>query len=230
MQVIGLIGGTTWLSTIDYYRFINEAVAARLGGLHSAKILLYSVDFGEIVAAEQQGQLATEVDILCDAASRLQRGGAQLIALCANTAHVFADVVSHATTLPLIDIRDALAQALNAAKLPSVAILSTQRTRAAGLFDERFAQAVGCDVLWPHSDEQQAVDSWIREGAQQGGFSAEHTAALTQLINRLASRGAKGVVLACTELPIMLADSNTDLPLFDTTRLHAKAIVDAALA
>lgn len=226
--LIGLVGGTTWLSTIDYYRYLNEAVARRRGGLHSARILLHSVDFGAVAACEAAGDLDGERRILIEAALSVQRGGATILAFCANTAHVHLPALRKAVSLPVISIVDALTHEIRQGKFERVAVLSTARTRNSGILEQPLARGAGCEILLPDADQQRSLDCIIREGAAAGRFNATHAHIVNTMVGDLVRRGAQAMVLACTELPQILAGSPVDLPLIDSTQAHVQAILRAS--
>ncbi len=230
MRLIGLVGGTTWLSTAEYYRHLNEMVAQRRGGLHSARVLLHSIDFADVIACGRAGDVDGEAAILIDAARSVERGGAQLLALCANTAHVHAAAVAGAVSIPLVHIADEVAKEVRRSEISTIGVLCTGRTRQAGIFDDALSRAAGCSILMPSDSEQERLDAAILNTAAEGGVSDETRALSVDLVRSLRARGAAGIVLGCTELPIMLGTRPADELYFDTTLIHARALVELALA
>lgn len=229
MKLIGLVGGTTWLSTMDYYRYANEKVAQALGGLHSARVLLHSVDFAEVIARGQAGDIEGEGEILVAAARSVERGGAQLLALCANTAHVYAPRIQAEVSIPLVHIADAVAAHIASQGSHKVGVLCTDRTRKADIFGATFAQQAGCCVLLPDEAQQTQLDEVILKGAAQGRFDAQATDTAYAIAQSLRKQGADGILLGCTELPIMLQPHLSQGVYFDSTLIHVDAIVKRAL-
>ena len=228
MRLIGLVGGTTWLSTAEYYRHINELVADRLGGLHSARIVLHSVDFADVIACG--GRAEDEAAILIDAARSVERGGAQLLALCANTAHVHAAAVAAAVSIPLVHLVDGVAERIREAGSTTVGVLCTHRSRDAAIFDAALSKTADGRVLMPSAAEQTELDQAILDFAHSGGSSRESKLCVQGLVQELCRRGADGIVLGCTELPLMLKGAQSaDTAIFDTTYIHAHSIVTHAL-
>jgi aspartate racemase len=227
MRIIGLIGGTTWLSTADYYRYLNEMVADRLGGMHSARVILHSLDFAEVLACA--GSRECEAAILIEAARSVERAGAELLALCANTAHVHAAAVAASVSIPLVHIVDALAERVRNAGAKTIAVMCTGRSRAAGVFDQ-LAEHRDVKLLFPTVAEQDQLDQAILSFARTGGMASDSISCARDLVSAFISRGADGIVLGCTELPQMLKDTPIESTvLFDTTLIHARAITDVAL-
>jgi len=229
MRVIGLIGGVSWHSTVDYYRYINEAVAERLGDAHSAKLVLYSLDLGEIRELHAQGRERDVERILVSAARALEAAGAGLGLICANTLHRYYDAVTAAVDMPFIHIADATAEAARAAGVSRVGLLGTRMTMEEPFYRERLA-GHGIEVLVPPPEERAELDRIIFEELVRGRFTEEARRRVAGIAERLVERGAEGIVLGCTELPILLRGVDLGVPVFDTTRLHALKAVEEAFS
>jgi aspartate racemase len=228
MKTIGMIGGTTWHSTVDYYRAVNELVAARLGGLHSAKLILCSVDFHEFQPPPDPAGWDRVAAGFHDLALRLEHAGAECLMLCANTPHLIADRVTKDLRIPLIHIADATAKAIESVKLTKVGLLGTRFTMEHPFYVDRLARS-GIATIVPEEDDRAFVHRTIFEELGKGVFTKETRAAYLAIIDRLVTRGAQGIILGCTELPMLIKASDCATPLFDTTRIHATAAVDFAL-
>lgn len=229
MKTIGLIGGMSWESTSVYYRLINERVRALRGGLHSAPLLLHSVDFATI--AEQQSQQRWDLmsEQLCSAGQGLVSAGADFLLICTNTMHKVADEVEHASQRPLLHIVDVTAQAIRAQRLSSVALLGTRYTMEGELYPERFTRDYQIDVMTPDTIDQDTIHRIIYEELCQGVVRPESKRAYQQIIQKLQHQGAQGVVLGCTEIALLVQPEDCSIPVFDTTEIHAHAAVDYAL-
>lgn len=230
MQTIGLIGGMSWESSLEYYRIINEAVKARLGGLHSARCLLYSVDFAEIERLQMAGDWDAAGAHLTDAAQRLVRGGADFLVLCTNTMHRVAPAIEAAVAVPLIHIADPTAAAICAAGIDTVGLLGTRFTMEGDFYRGRLETAHGLRVLIPDEAGRAAVHEIIYEELVLGVVRPESRARYQAVIADLDARGAGGVILGCTEIMLLIKAEDSPLPVFDTTTLHALAAVDRALS
>jgi aspartate racemase len=229
MKTIGLIGGMSWESTALYYRIINRAVAERLGGLHSARLLLLSVDFEDVVQGQRAGDWDGLGEQLADCARRLQRGGADCVLIGTNTMHRVADAVAAAVPLPLLHIVDATADAIERAGRRRVALLGTRYTMEQPFYVERLARR-GIECIVPEADDRDTVHRVIFDELCRGVVAPRSRELLREVVARQVARGAEGVVLGCTELPLALGAGDVDTALFDTTELHALAAVDFALA
>jgi amino-acid racemase len=229
MRIIGLVGGTSWVSTLEYYRIINGEINARRGGLSSARLLLYSVDFSEIAALQARGDFDGVGSLLADAAGKLARIGAECVLLCANTMHMHAERVQAAIPIPLIHLVDATAEAVRRGGIHRVGLLGTRLTMEHGFYARRLA-AAGIDVLVPDKEERELVHRTIEEELVRSVFLPASREAFLAIIRGLAARGAQGVVLGCTEIPLLVAPDQSPIPAFDTTRVHALAAVDFALS
>ncbi|WP_190108755.1 aspartate/glutamate racemase family protein [Streptomyces cinnamoneus] len=228
MKTIGLIGGMSWESTAEYYRILNERTRERLGGLHSARCVLYSVDFAEIEQLQAQGHWAEAGEVLAGAARSLEAAGADLLLICTNTMHKVADYVEAAVSVPLLHLADATAAAVRAAGLRRVGLLGTAFTMEQDFYRGRLA-AGGLDVRVPDPEGRALVHRVIYEELCLGVVRDESRAAYRQVVEALAAEGAEGVILGCTEIELLIRPEDSPVPVFPTARLHAEAAVDAAL-
>lgn len=220
MKTIGLIGGMSWESTVTYYQIINEAVKERLGGLHSAKCILYSVDFQEIEECQARGDWEKSGEILADAAVSLERAGADFIVICTNTMHKVTPVIQKAVAIPVIHIADATAAELKRKNISKVALLGTKYTMLQEFYKERL-MAHGGEVLIPDDAGVELVNRVIYEELCLGIISEASKAEFLRIILELESQGAEGVILGCTEIGLLVKQQDTSVPLFDTTVIHA---------
>jgi aspartate racemase len=230
MKTIGLIGGMSWESSIEYYRIINEATHARLGGLHSAKSLMISVDFAEIETLQQQGRWDEAGEILIDAARRLEAGGADFLVLCTNTMHKLADAIQANVRIPLLHIADATAQVVQRAGIHRIGLLGTRYTMEEDFYKGRLSQNFGLEVSIPDAQERQVVHRVIFDELVLGKIDPSSKAQFMNIIEQMVDQGAQGVILGCTEIGLLVHQEDSRLPLFDTTRIHAEAAVETALA
>ncbi|HRE28457.1 MAG TPA: aspartate/glutamate racemase family protein [Anaerolineales bacterium] len=228
-RTIGLIGGMSWESSVTYYRVINTTVRERLGRYHNARSLMLTVDFAEIEALQAQGDWATAGEILADAARRLELAGAGLVVLCTNTMHVVADQIQAAIGVPFLHIVDPTAAALKRAGLSVVGLLGTRFTMEMDFYRRRLETEHGFQVLVPEPADRDRVHEIIFGELVHGEIWSESRSAYLDVIERLAARGAEGVIFGCTEIGLLLSADHVRLPVFDTTRLHAVAAVDWAL-
>ena len=228
MRTIGLIGGMSWESSAEYYRIINQRVRDQLGPLRSAQLLMYSVDFGPVEQAQHAGRWDSAALILEDAARRLQAGGAECVVLCTNTMHLVAPRIEAAVSIPFLHIADAAGSAAVAAGTLTVGLLGTAFTMEQDFLTSRLA-AHGLSVLVPNADERQAVHRIIYEELCVGVISEASRQVYQRVIASLAARGAQAVILGCTEIGLLIKPEHSDLPLLDTTVLHAQAAVAFAL-
>ncbi|OKJ00168.1 racemase [Streptomyces sp. CB01249] len=229
MKTIGLIGGMSWESTAEYYRLLNEGVRGRLGGLHSAKCVLYSVDFAEIERLQVAGRWTEAGDMLADAARSLRAAGADLLLICTNTMHKVADQVAAAVDVPLLHLADATAAAVRTAGLTRVGLLGTAFTMEQDFYRDRVA-GHGLEVLVPDADDRALVHRVIYDELCLGVIREESRAAYGEVIGRLVAAGAEGIILGCTEIELLVGPEHSPVPVFATARLHAEAAVAAALA
>ena len=230
MKTIGLIGGLSWESTAPYYRHLNEGVRERVGGLHSARIVLWSFDFAQVEALQAEGDWAGATRLMEDAARRLAGAGAELIVIASNTMHRMADEVEAAAGLPLIHIADATGLAVRAAGLRRPALLATRYTMEQDFYRGRLAARHGVEAMVPDERGRELVHRIIYEELCVGIVRPQSKAAYLEEIERLRRQGADGVILGCTEVGLLLGPEDTDLPMFDTTRLHVEKALDVALA
>ncbi|MFQ8429843.1 aspartate/glutamate racemase family protein [Amaricoccus sp. W119] len=230
MKTIGLIGGMSWESSAEYYRIINEETAKALGGTHSARSLMLSVDFGEIEAAQHRGDWdALEAEMVA-AARALAAGGVDFIVLCTNTMHRFAEAMERAAGIPLLHIADPTAEAIRAAGLSRVGLLGTAFTMEQDFYKGRLGSRHGLDVLVPEAEDRALVHRVIYEELVLGTVREASRADYAAVIGRLVDRGAEAVILGCTEIMLLVRPEDSAVPLYDTTTLHAKAAVGRALA
>ena len=229
MKVIGLIGGMSWESTSEYYRIINQAVKERLGGLHSAKILLYSVNFQEIESLQREGRWKAATDMMCDAARRVERGGADCLLICTNTMHKLAEEVRGELTIPLIHITDATGAEVRRSGISKAALLGTQYTMEEDFYKGRLVSDYGLEVVVPLEMDRQIVQQVIYNELCLGRVRVDSRKEFVRIIGDMHARGAEGVILGCTEISLLINQQDSPLQLFDTTDIHAQAAVDFAL-
>lgn len=229
MKRIGLLGGMSWQSTAEYYRLLNELAAERLGGLHSAECVLYSVDFAEIERLQADSRWDEAGGILAEAASALERAGAQVLLICTNTMHRVADQVQAAICIPLLHLADATAQAVQARNVRRVGLLGTAFTMEQDFYRGRL-ESHGLEVLTPDEPGRALVHRVIYEELCLGIVRDESRDVYRGVIADLVTAGAEGIILGCTEIELLIGQQNCSVPVFPTTRLHAEAAIDLALA
>ncbi len=229
MKTLGLIGGMSWESTIPYYRIINETVRERRGGLHSARLILYSVDFHDIERRQQAGAWDEAGRILADAARALEAAGAEGLALCTNTMHKVAPAIESAVTIPLLHIADPTAAAVKQAGLTTVGLLGTRFTMEQDFYRGRLTDRHGLTVIIPDPADRAIVHRVIYEELCQGDLRAESRAQYREILQRLVDAGAEGIILGCTEIALLVGPDDSPVPLFDTTALHARTAAAWAL-
>ena len=229
MKTIGLVGGVSWESTAIYYSIINREVQRRLGGFHSAKIVLYSVDFAELEILARTSQWDALAARLSDAAQALERAGAQMVLLCANTMHHNADRVAQSVGIPLLHICDCTAKRIKAHGLGRVALFGTAYTMNEDFYKDRL-RANDVDAFVPDAADRAVINRVIFEELVLGRVEASSRQAYREIIARQVAEGAQGVILGCTELPMLVKGEDSAVPLFDTTEIHALAAVDLALS
>ena len=230
MKTIGLLGGMSWESTIPYYRLINEGVKAKLGGLHSASLLLHSVDFHEIEECQRSGEWEKAGDILADAAIGLQNAGAQGIVLCTNTMHKIAGQIEARCDVPFLHIADATGRAIVAQKQSKVALLGTRYTMEQDFYRGRLTEEFGIETLIPGESDRARVNQVIFDELCLGTFSDASRAYYVSLIAQLAEQGAQGVIFGCTEIGLLVSQEQSPIPVFDTAALHAADAVTFMLS
>lgn len=229
MKTIGLIGGMSWESTEYYYRHINEGIRDRLGGLHSAKILLYSVDFAPIEKLQHAGDWEATGEILASAAQSLEAGGANFFLICTNTMHRVADSVSAAVEIPLLHIADATGEVMQADAIKRVGLLGTAFTMEQDFYRKRISDNYDIDVVVPDSDDRRQVHDIIYQQLVLGDVRPESRKIYLDIIDRLRQQGCQAIILGCTEICMLVSQKDTDIKLYDTTSIHARLAVDKAL-
>jgi len=229
VKVIGLIGGMSWESTVPYYREINETIKARLGGLHSAKLILYSVDFHDIERLQHAGDWEAAGAMLADAARSLQAAGADFLVLCTNTMHKVAAHIEAAVEIPLFHIADPTASEIKSAGFSTVGLLGTRFTMEQAFYRDRLRERHGLEVLVPDAEDRDLVHRVIYEELCLGRIVADSRTAYRRVIANLASRGAQAIILGCTEISLLVDQKDSTAPLFDTTSIHARKAAEWAL-
>jgi aspartate racemase len=229
MKVIGLIGGLSWESSSEYYRLINQETRKRLGGLNSAKVLMYSVNHHEINELEHKDRWAELIEIMVEAARRLEKGGADFILICCNAIHKIAEQIQNSIEVPLIHIADAAAEAVKRVRLSSVGLLGARAVMEEEFFKNNLVSA-DLKVLIPAENDREFINHVIFNQLAYGKIVEESRERTLEIIKRLKTEGSQGVILGCTELPLLIREEDSVLPLFDTLRLHAQRAVDLALA
>ena len=229
MKTIGLIGGMSWESTVPYYRIINETVKEKLGGLHSAKLVLVSVDFHEIERMQTAGDWMAAGEAMADAASRLQAAGADFIVLCTNTMHKVADAIERAVRIPLLHIADPTAAAIKTAGHTTVGLLGTRFTMEQAFYRDRLAQQHGLTVIAPDETDRDIVHRIIYEELCLGKVLDASRNEYRRIMAKLVESGAQAIILGCTEISLLVGGQDATVPLFDTTRLHAEGAAAASL-
>ncbi len=229
MKVIGLLGGMSWESSVGYYRAINQGVKRALGGFHSAKIILYSVDFAPIEKLQQAGDWDGTAEILCDAALRIQSAGADFLLICTNTMHKVAPQIEQAVQIPLLHIADATAEALVEDDIKKVGLLGTAFTMEHVFYKGRLSRKHGLQVIVPDAKDRKNVHDIIFQELCLGRIIKQSKAKYLQIIERLADRGAEAVILGCTEIGMLVNQKDTRVKLYDTTAIHAQKAVEWAV-
>ncbi|MDT6940263.1 aspartate/glutamate racemase family protein [Brucella pseudogrignonensis] len=229
MKTIGLIGGMSWESSQEYYRIINREVRTRLGGTHSAKSLMWSMDFAEIEHLQHQGKWDELTTLMIEAAQNLEKGGADFILICTNTMHKMAADIESATSIPLVHIADPTAEKIKAAGFSKVGLLGTAFTMEQDFYKGRLAAKYGLEVLTPDDADRKTVHDIIYQELVVGDVRDTSREEYRAVINRLVERGAEAIILGCTEIMLLIGQTDSPVPVFDTTRLHAEAAVDWAL-
>ena len=230
MKVIGLIGGLSWESTAEYYRLINEEVQRRLGASHSARMVLVSLDFQEVHDLQHQGRWEEAAAVMVAAAANVERAGAEVLLICSNTMHRMADQVAAAVSIPLLHIADATAGAIQAAGLKRVGLLGTRFTMEHDFYKGLLTDRHGLEVIIPDEGDRAKVHEVIFNELVRGELRPASKTSYLEIIKRLATKGAEGIILGCTEIPLLVKPEDAAVPLFDTTALHARMAVDRALA
>jgi len=229
MKTIGLIGGMSWESTAEYYRIINESVRERLGGSHSAKIAMYSVEFEEVRELHRTGKWDEATDFMIDAAKRVERAGADFVLICTNTMHKMADDVAANISIPLLHIVDVTAAKIAATNLKKIGLLGSIFTMEEDFYKERLRKRYDLEIIVPDKIDRKIIDTIIFDELCLGEIKDSSRERLKLIIDKLVNDSAGGIILGCTELPLLIKQTDCKIPLFDTTRVHAEAAVDLAL-
>jgi aspartate racemase len=229
MKTIGLVGGLSWESSKEYYRIINETVNERLRGLHSAKCMMYSLDFAEIREIQQTKGWDEVTKILIDAAQRLEAAGADIVLICANTMHKFVPEIQRRIHVPILHIADATAEKVLGKGLKKVGLLGTKMTMEEDFYKGRIRERFGIDVLVPDKDERDFIERVIFDELCVGKMNTSSKRRFKEIVGKLVENGAEGVILGCTEIPLLIKQEDVNVPVFDTTEIHAKAAVEFAL-
>ncbi|MCY9878908.1 aspartate/glutamate racemase family protein [Vibrio natriegens] len=229
MKTVGMLGGMSWESTASYYKALNEGVKSRLGGLHSAKICLYSVDFDEIEKLQHQGKWSETALILSEAAKSVERGGADFLMICTNTMHKVVPEIESQISIPILHIADATAESLVQDGVTKVGLLGTRFTMEQDFYKGRISEKFGIDVVVPTADEQTVVHDIIYQELCLGEIKTESRDRYLKIIANLHAQGAQAVILGCTEIALLVKQSDTTVPLYDTTEIHAAHGVEWAL-
>lgn len=230
MKTIGLIGGMSWESSKVYYEYLNQLIKARLGGSHSAKCIMTSVDFAEIEKLTFEGDWNEIGNMMADHAQKLEKSGADMVLLCTNTIHLVSDRITDSVDIPFLHIADATGAAIQAEKLKKVALLGTRFTMEKDFYTKKLENEYNLEILVPESDERQVVHDIIYNELVKGEFKESSKKACIQIIENLERQGAEGIILGCTELPILISPSDVSIRTFNTTMIHAQKAVDLALS
>ena len=229
MKTIGLIGGMSWESSLEYYRIINETVQQKLGGFHSAQSLMYSVDFAPVEKWQHQGKWSDAAGLLADAARKVEKGGADFLVICANTMHKLVPEVERHIKIPILHIADVTAQAIKKQNLRKVGLLGTRFTMEEGFYKDRLIQKHGLEVIIPGEKDRDLIHDVLYGHIRIGHIDQASRDVFKKTIGDLAARGAEGIILGCTEIFLFVRQEDYKIPLFDTTNIHAQAAVEYAL-
>ena len=229
MKTIGMIGGMSWESSIEYYRIINQAVREKLGGLHSARSIMVSVEFAEIEELQHQNQWDKLADIMIAAGRSLEKGGADFVIICTNTMHKLYDIVQNSISIPMLNIADATAEQIISENIKTIALLGTRFTMEENFYRGRLVDKYGLDVLTPSPEQMEIIHRVIYDELCAGIIKPDSKLKYTDIIGDMVSRGADGAILGCTEIGLLVRQEDSPVPLFDTTEIHARAAVDYAL-
>lgn len=230
MKTIGMIAGMSWESSAHYYRLLNEGVRDRLGGFHSAKCLMYSVDFAEVETLQRENRWEESAVMMADAAQRLERGGADGVILCTNTMHKLADAIERSVRIPFLHIADPTAEAIRAQGLGTIGLLGTRFTMEEDFYRGRLEEKFGLKVLIPNKEERDLIHHVIYDELCLGQIYQPSRDQYRKIIERLVAGGSQGIILGCTEIGLLIKPEDSPVPLFDTTVLHAQAALEWALA
>ncbi|MEQ9722380.1 aspartate/glutamate racemase family protein [Yersinia alsatica] len=229
MKILGLIGGMSWESTIPYYRMINQQVKEQLGGLHSAKIILYSVDFHDIEQLQAKGDWPTAAQLLSDAAVSLKRAGAEVIVVCTNTMHKVADEIEAASGLPLLHIADATAAQIKQQGISKIGLLGTRYTMEQDFYRGRLTEKHNIEVITPDSTDREIINRIIYEELCLGIINETSRQEYRRIMGKLEQQSVQGIIFGCTEITLLVNAQDANVPVFDTTAIHAKAAAEYAL-
>lgn len=229
MKTIGLIGGMSWESSLEYYRIINETVKEKLGGFHSAKCLMYSVDFEEVEKLQRHGKWDEATALMIDAAQRVKKGGADFVVICTNTMHKMAEEVQSSINIPLLHLADVTAERIKAQGLKKVGLLGTKFTMEEDFYKGRLIKKHGLEVMIPDDEEREVINNILYNELCMGEIKKISKDKFKKIIDNLVLKGAEGIILGCTEIPLLIDKEDYEIPLFDTTRIHAEEAVEYAL-
>ena len=229
MKTIGLIGGMSWESSLEYYRIVNETVKEKLGGLHSCKCLMYSVDFGVIEALQHQNKWDELTKLMIEAAQNLKHGGADFIVICTNTMHKMAPEIEHATGLNVLHIANVTGAAISKDQIQKVGLLGTRFTMEGDFYKKRLKDNYDIEVIIPEDADRQIIHDIIYNELCLGLIKDDSRQKYINIINKLCANGAEGIILGCTEIPLLIKQSDVLIPVYDTTKIHAESAVDFAL-
>ena len=229
MKVIGLIGGMSWESSLEYYRIVNEKTKAILGGFSSSKCLMYSVDFAEVESLQHSNDWDQLNKLMVDAATKLYNGGAEIIVLCTNTMHLCSEAIIKAVPIPFLHIVEATGEAIIGNKVEKVGLLGTKFTMTSAFYQDILKNKYQIETITPNEEDQEEVHRIIYEELVLGKISDSSRETYREVIRRLQDRGAQGVILGCTEIPLLISNEDVEIPTFDTTRIHAERAVEWAV-
>lgn len=230
MKTIGMIGGSSWKSSTEYYRIVNEAVSERLGGHHSCQCLMFSIDFDGFSRMQHEARWDEAADVFIDAARRLEKGGADFFIMCANTPHKMAEQVQNSVSIPLLHIADVTGEAIRESGLSRVGLLGTKFTMEQDFIKGRLSDKFGIEAIVPDERDRDSVHRVLYDELCLGIINEESRKLYVEIIDRLKGSGAEGVILGCTEIPLLIRQEHVSIPVFDTTEIHALAAVDYALS
>lgn len=229
MKIIGLLGGMSWESSLVYYKIVNEKVKEKLGGHHSCECVMYSVDFHFIKQLQFEGKWDELTRIMIDAAKKIERGGAQMLTICTNTMHKMVPDIEKNISIPIVHIADATADEINSLGIKRIALLGTRFTMEQDFYKGRLIEKHGIDVIVPEGEDLEQVHNIIYNELVLGEIKQSSKEIYKQIIKRLVERGAQGVILGCTEIPLLIQQNDCSVPVFDTTQIHAEKTVEFAL-
>ena len=230
MKTIGMIGGMSWESSLEYYRLVNQKVKERLGGFHSAKCLMYSVDFHEIEQFQALGEWQSATQLMIEAARKIEKGGADFLIICTNTMHKMADAVKENTRIPLLHIADPTADTVKSHGIIKIALLGTRFTMEQDFYKGKLIRDYGLEVILPADTEMDVIHNVIYQELCLGEINPASKTRYLEIVDNLIRKGAEGVILGCTEIGLLIKNGDSHVPFFDTTEIHAEAAVDYALS